>query len=55
MGQTHVHKHLRPLSERSEIDPSFLVTHRMLLAGAAEGYATSLGEQDRCIKIVLSP
>ena len=31
MGQTHVHRYLRPLLERiqsGELDPSFVVTHR---------------------------
>jgi threonine dehydrogenase-like Zn-dependent dehydrogenase len=40
MGQTHVQKYLRPLLERVErgdIDPSFVITHRMRLADAPEG------------------
>jgi threonine dehydrogenase-like Zn-dependent dehydrogenase len=31
-GQTHVHRYLRPLLERverGEIDPSFVITHRL--------------------------
>ena len=34
MGQTHVHKYLRPLLDRisnNEIDPSFVITHRLKL------------------------
>jgi threonine dehydrogenase-like Zn-dependent dehydrogenase len=58
MGQTHVHKYLRPLLERierGEIDPSFVITHRMRLADAPAGYATFKQKQDNCIKIVLKP
>ena len=58
MGQTHVHKYLRPLLElieREQIDPSFVITHRMRLADAPDGYATFKQKQDNCIKIVLKP
>ena len=37
-GQTHVHRYMRPLLERiehGEIDPSFVITHRMRLRGRA--------------------
>jgi threonine dehydrogenase-like Zn-dependent dehydrogenase len=58
MGQTHVHRYLQPLLERiskGEIDPSFVVTHRLQLDEAPRGYDTFLKKQDDCIKIVLSP
>jgi threonine dehydrogenase-like Zn-dependent dehydrogenase len=58
MGQTHVHKYLRPLLERverGEIDPSFVITHRMRLADAPEGYQVFKNKQDECIKIVMQP
>ena len=58
MGQTHVHKYLRPLLERierGEIDPSFVITHRMRLADAPEGYEIFKHKQDNCIKIVMQP
>jgi threonine dehydrogenase-like Zn-dependent dehydrogenase len=57
MGQTNVHKYLKPLLERvekGEIDPSFVITHRMSLEQGAEGYSTFDG-QDGCIKVVLRP
>ena len=57
-GQTHVQRYFRPLLERvqnGEIDPSFVVTHRMRLADAPRGYETFLNKQDECIKIVLKP
>lgn len=57
MGQTNVHKYLKPLLnrvEKGEIDPSFVITHRMSLDQGAEGYSTFDG-QDGCIKVVLRP
>jgi threonine dehydrogenase-like Zn-dependent dehydrogenase len=58
MGQTHVHRYLRPLLERiqnGEIDPSFIITHRMALADAPAGYETFKNKQDNCVKVVLKP
>jgi threonine dehydrogenase-like Zn-dependent dehydrogenase len=58
MGQTHVHRYLKPLLERvqkGEIDPSFVITHRLSLADAREGYKTFRNEQNECIKVVLKP
>ncbi len=57
MGQTNVHRYLKPLLdrvERGEIDPSFVITHRMSLEDGAKGYSTFDG-QDGCIKVVLRP
>jgi threonine dehydrogenase-like Zn-dependent dehydrogenase len=56
-GQTHVHRYLKPLLERiqrGEIDPSFVITHRMSLADAPQGYEMFLNKQDNCEKVVLS-
>jgi threonine dehydrogenase-like Zn-dependent dehydrogenase len=58
MGQTHVQKYLRPLLERVErgdIDPSFVITHRMRLEDAPDGYDVFKNKQDECIKVVLEP
>ena len=58
MGQTHVHRYLRPLLERiqnGEIDPSFVITHHMKLDDAPHGYEIFKKKQDDCIKIVLTP
>ena len=57
-GQCHVHRYMRPLLERIEngdIDPSFIVTHRMELGRAPEGYETFKHKQDECVKVVLKP
>ena len=58
MGQTHVQKYLKPLLDRiqnGDIDPSFIITHRMNLEDAPEGYSKFKHKQDNCIKIVLKP
>jgi threonine dehydrogenase-like Zn-dependent dehydrogenase len=57
-GQCHVHRYLRPLLQRveqGEIDPSFIVTHRMALDDAPTGYETFKHKQDECVKVVLKP
>ena len=57
-GQTHAHRYLRPLLERiekGEIDPSFVVTHRMSLDEAPQAYDMFLNKQDECVKVVLKP
>ena len=58
MGQTHVQRYLRLLLDRvqkGEIDPSFVITHRMKLDEAPHGYDIFLNKKDNCIKIVLKP
>jgi threonine dehydrogenase-like Zn-dependent dehydrogenase len=57
-GQTHVQRYMRPLLERIEngdIDPSFVITHRMSLEDAPKGYDIFLNKQEECIKVVLKP
>ena len=58
MGQTHVHRYLRPLLQRiraQEIDPSFIVSHRLPLSQAPEAYRMWNDKTDDCTKIVLVP
>ncbi len=58
MGQTHMHKYMGPLLERiqkNEIDPSFVITHRLRLEDAPDGYEIFKHKQDECIKVVLKP
>jgi len=57
-GQTHVHRYMAPLLERivaGELDPSFVITHRMRLDEAPEAYDMFLHKADECIKVVLRP
>jgi threonine dehydrogenase-like Zn-dependent dehydrogenase len=56
-GQCHVHRYLRPLMERierGEIDPSFVITHRLKLDEAPQGYDMFMNKEDGCEKVVLS-
>ena len=56
-GQCHVHRYMRPLLERiqkGEIDPSFVITHRLPLDQAPKGYDMFLNKEDGCEKVVLS-
>jgi threonine dehydrogenase-like Zn-dependent dehydrogenase len=56
-GQCHVQRYLRPLLERierGEIDPSFVISHRLGLEQAPEGYETFKHKRDDCVKVVLS-
>jgi threonine dehydrogenase-like Zn-dependent dehydrogenase len=57
-GQCHVQRYLRPLLERierGEIDPSFVITHRLSLDDAPNGYETFKQKLDDCVKVVLRP
>jgi threonine dehydrogenase-like Zn-dependent dehydrogenase len=57
-GQCHVQRYMRPLLERvinGEIDPSMVITHRMPLEQAPQGYAMFRNKEDNCEKIVLKP
>lgn len=58
MGQTHVHRYLRPLLQRiqnGDIDPAFVITHRLSLEDAPYGYETFKKKENECIKIVMKP
>ncbi|HET7158829.1 MAG TPA: zinc-dependent alcohol dehydrogenase [Burkholderiales bacterium] len=57
-GQCHVQRYMKPLLariENGEIDPSFVVTHRMGLDDVAHGYSQFMNKEDDCIKVVLTP
>jgi threonine dehydrogenase-like Zn-dependent dehydrogenase len=58
MGQTHMHKYMPLLLqriERGEIDPSFIITHRVSLEEAPDMYKTFREKEDGCIKVVMKP
>lgn len=58
MGQTHVQRYTQPLLqkiENGEIDPSFVITHRVALEDGPEMYKTFRDKEDGCIKVVLTP
>ena len=56
-GQCHVQRYMRPLLQRiqsGEIDPSFVITHRLRLDQAPQGYEMFVNKEDNCEKVVLS-
>jgi threonine dehydrogenase-like Zn-dependent dehydrogenase len=58
MGQTQMHKYLKPLLERvqkGDIDPSFVITHTLPLSEAPHGYDIFKKKKEKCIKVVLKP
>jgi threonine dehydrogenase-like Zn-dependent dehydrogenase len=57
-GQTHVQRYMRlllALIEKGDIDPSFIISHRMRLEQAPAAYRMFRDKQDHCIKVVLTP
>ncbi len=58
MGQTHVQKFLPQLLQHiqnGDVDPSFLITHRLSLEDGPSAYDTFMKKEDGCVKVVLSP
>ena len=58
MGQTHVNRWTDDLLRRIEegqIDPSFVVTHRVDLEDGPGMYKTFRDKEDGCVKVVLRP
>jgi threonine dehydrogenase-like Zn-dependent dehydrogenase len=58
MGQTHVQQHMPALLEHignGDLHPEAIVTHRLPLAAAADGYALFDEKREECRKVVLSP
>jgi threonine dehydrogenase-like Zn-dependent dehydrogenase len=48
---------MKPLLERiqnGEIDPTFIITHRLPLQEAPRGYDLFKHKQDECLKVVLT-
>jgi threonine dehydrogenase-like Zn-dependent dehydrogenase len=57
-GQTHVNRWTDDLLRRIEdgqIDPSFVITHRVALEDGPEMYQTFRDKEDGCVKVVLRP
>jgi threonine dehydrogenase-like Zn-dependent dehydrogenase len=58
MGQTHVQRFLPELLEHignGELDPGVIVSHRLPLAEAVQGYRLFDRKEDDCRKVVLTP
>jgi threonine dehydrogenase-like Zn-dependent dehydrogenase len=58
MGQTHMKRYMKPLLERvmnGDIDPTFVISHRMSLEEAPQAYKMFRSKRDECTKVVLTP
>jgi threonine dehydrogenase-like Zn-dependent dehydrogenase len=58
MGQTHMHKYMKPLLERIEkgqIDPSYVISHRISLDDAPRMYSIWRDKKEQVTKIVIDP
>jgi threonine dehydrogenase-like Zn-dependent dehydrogenase len=57
-GQTHTQRYTDPLLEKiqkGEIDPSFVITHKLKLEDGPGAYRVFRDKKDGCIKVVLKP
>ncbi|HEY0938696.1 MAG TPA: zinc-dependent alcohol dehydrogenase [Steroidobacter sp.] len=57
-GQTHVQHYMKPLLARiesGEIDPSFIITHRVGIDDVPEAFAMFRDKQHECVKVVIQP
>jgi threonine dehydrogenase-like Zn-dependent dehydrogenase len=58
MGQTHMHKYLKPLLKSIEdgrIDPTFLISHRVGIEEVPDMYKIWRDKKDQVTKIVIDP
>lgn len=58
MGQTHTQKYQPKLLKHIQdgnIDPTFIITHRLKLSEAPQAYETFKQKKDDCIKVVMTP
>jgi threonine dehydrogenase-like Zn-dependent dehydrogenase len=58
MGQTNMHTYMKPLLERiekGEIDPSYIISHRITLEEAPRMYEVWRDKQEAVTKIVIDP
>lgn len=56
MGQTHTQKYMRRLLDHvieGDIDPSFVISHRLTLDEAPHGYQIFQQKQEACTKVVM--
>ena len=57
-GQTHVQHYMKPLLERierGEIDPSFIITHRVGIEDVPDAFAMFRDKEHECVKVVIKP
>ncbi len=57
-GQAHVQRYMGPLLKRIEngdIDPTFIISHRVRLGEAPKMYDIFSNKEDECMKVVMKP
>ena len=57
-GQCHVQRYMKPLLnriEKGDIDPSFVISHRVSLDDAPEMYDIFNSKEEECMKVVMKP
>jgi threonine dehydrogenase-like Zn-dependent dehydrogenase len=57
-AQCHVQRYMRPLLDRiraGDIDPSFVISHRMRLDDTPRGYDMFKHKEDECMKVFITP
>ena len=57
-GQTHVQRYMKLLMQKiesGEIDPSFVITHRVGLEDAPSAYDMFRDKKDGCVKVFITP
>jgi threonine dehydrogenase-like Zn-dependent dehydrogenase len=57
-GPVHVHRYMAPLARRiaaGDLDPTYVITHRMALAEAPAAYRMLHAAGDGCVKVVMTP
>jgi threonine dehydrogenase-like Zn-dependent dehydrogenase len=58
MGQTHMHRFMKPCLEhiqRGEIDPTYIISHRVTLDQVPQMYELFNQDKDACTKVVITP
>jgi threonine dehydrogenase-like Zn-dependent dehydrogenase len=58
MGQTHTHKYMPRLLDHvleGDIDPTFIISHRLVLDAAPDAYHAFNDKHDGCTKVVMKP
>jgi len=58
MGQTHMHRYMKPLLgriEKGEIDPTYIISHRITLDEVPDMYKVWRDKQQNVTKIVIDP
>lgn len=56
MGQTHTQKYMKPLLDRilrEEVDPSFVITHRLTLKDGPSAYKNFNNKKDDFVKVIM--